>query len=209
MSSMSRRGFFARLFGKEEAPPPSHCFIGMQVVMLHDARPTVRQELHTLIHAPTGPTVDDRRQFFKRLLGVLGGTEPFFEYGYVEVTASDDAAEDFRLWVTDIENSLATEHEETGTSIDDMHRLSNEKRYVVLSIALLMEGQHRGFAGFSEKDERQYTRHGMMELLRELLRVDFDRVDSDAVFLAPGNDEDGFSSDDLHQEGWEYLIPLS
>jgi len=208
MSSVSRRGFFARLFGKEPEPA-SHCFIGMQIVMMHDAQPTLRQELQALIHAPAGSTADDRRQFYKKLIGRIGGNEPFFEYGYVEVTPSDDASEDFRLWVTDIENSLATEEEETDVEIDGMRRLSNEKRFLVLSIALLMEGEHRGFAGFSEDDERRFTRHGMMELLREILRVDYDRVLSDAVFLAPGNDLDGFSEDDLSQEGWEYLIPLS
>jgi len=34
------------------------------------------------------------------------------------------------------------------------------------------------------------------------------QVEADAVYLAPGNDRDGLSMEDLHGEGYEYLHPL-
>jgi hypothetical protein len=36
----------------------------------------------------------------------------------------------------------------------------------------------------------------------------FETVRADAVYLMPGNDEDGISSDDLYGEGYKYLRML-
>lgn len=209
MSEMTRRGFFGRLFGRKEVPG-THTFAGLQLVLQHDARVGLRDELAAIIGGPAPESADDRRVFFKRLIGALGGCEPFFEYGYFETVRSDDAYESFRLFVTDIENALATEDEETGDAIDDMHRLSSQKSFVVLSLALWFEGGHAPFAqAAGDEYGPHYTRHGFAQLMREFLRVDFDRVLADAAFLAPGNSTDGFSADDLNGEGWEYLVPLS
>lgn len=204
---MSRRSFFGRLFGKKEEA--THSFFGLQLVLDYDARPVLRSELHALIQSPAPTNPDERRLFYKKLSGVLMGTEPFWNFGYVEYVESNDAGEDFRLWVTDIEDALATEEEETGDEVDDAHRFSQEKKYIVLSIAVLMEGFHRDFRTLSDDDERMYTRFGMADLVREFSRLDYARVLGDAVFLAPGTDDDGFSDDDLAGEGWEYLLPLS
>lgn len=204
---MSRRSFFGRLFGKKEEA--THSFFGLQLVLDYDARPVLRSELHALIQSPAPTNPDERRLFYKKLSGVLMGTEPFWNFGYVEYVESNDAGEDFRLWVTDIEDALATEEEETGDEVDDAHRFSQEQKYIVLSIAVLMEGFHRDFRTLSDDDERMYTRFGMADLVREFSRLDYARVLGDAVFLAPGTDDDGFSDDDLAGEGWEYLLPLS
>ena len=209
MTTITRRGFFSRLFGGKEEPPPTHSFIGLQVVLMHDARTTIRDELQALIYALMEPTPAERRRFYKRLLGLLQGTQPFFEFGYVEVIASDEADENFHEWVTDIENSLATEAEEGGDGVDAVYRHSNEKRFIALSLAFYIEGRHRGFSDLEDDDPRRYTRHGMWELLQEVSRLNYDRVISDAVFLSPANNTDGFSVDDLHSEGWEYLLSLS
>lgn len=209
MTKITRRGFFARLFGKEEIPP-QHMFIGLQVVLMHDARPTIREELQALILEPMETSPEARRRFYKRLMGLLQGSEPFFEYGYAEIRASDHAEEDFRAWVIEIENAVSTEEEEAGDEIDGMHRLSNEKRFIVLSVAFYMDGLHRRLLDYdNENDPRRFTRHGMWELLQEINFLDYTRVLSDAVFLTPANSTDGFSYDDLHSEGWEYLVPLS
>lgn len=207
MSSMSRRSFFGRLFGKKEEATRS--FFGLQLVLDYDARPVLRSELHALIDSPAPTTPEERRLFYKKLSGVLMGTEPFWNFGYVEYVETDDAEEEFRLWVLEIEDALATEDEETGDEVDDTHRYSQERKYIVLSLAVVLEGFHRDFRSLSDEDERMHTRFGMAELVREFSRVDFDRVLGDAVFLAPGTDEDGFSDDDLAGEGWEYLVPLS
>lgn len=209
MSDMTRRGFFQRLFGKKEVPG-SHTFAGLQVVLDHDARPAIREELAAIIQSPAPESADDRRVFFKRLIGALGGCEPFFEYGYFETVRSDDAYENFRLFVTDIENALATEEEETGDAVDQMHRQTSRKQFIVLSIAVWFEGGHAPFeeAGNNELGPH-YSRMGFGALMREFLRLDFDRVLADAAFIAPGNSEDGFSMEDLNSEGWEYLVPLS
>lgn len=209
MADMSRRGFFQRLFGKKEAPG-SHTYAALQVVLDHDARPGIRDEIAGIIQSPAPESADDRRVFFKRLIGALGGCEPFFEYGYFESVRADDAYENFRLFVTDVENALATEEEELGDEIDGMHRFSAEKQFIVLSVAIWFEGGHKPFEEVGDDIVGpHYSRMGFGALMREFLRVDFDRVLADAAFLAPGNANDGFSREDLNSEGWEYLVPLS
>ena len=209
MSGMTRRGFFRGLF-RREPRAGVQTFAAAQVVLMHDARPGLRDEIAAIIRSPEPQSADERRTFYKRLLGALGGCEPFFEYGYFETSRSDDAREDFRLFVTDVENALATEDEETGDGIDDMHRLSSEQRFIVVSVAVLFDGGHAPFEAVEDGAHGpHYTRHGFAALMREFLRLDFERVEADAAFLAPGSALDGFSMDDLNGEGWEYLVPLS
>ena len=99
-----------------------------------------------------------------------------------------------------------------GAEIDEAQRLSNEKNYVVVTLAFLLEyGERQGelielVESIGEED--YFTPIGFQKLVDAINYIDFEFSDGDAVFIMPGNEDDGFSWTDMRGEGWEYLKPI-
>jgi hypothetical protein len=212
---MNRRGFFSSLFGRE----PETFFFGVQFVLATLSSDDTGARLRKLIADASQKNNAEKPQeklaLYKQCLTLVLENKPYWEYGYWDyITDSDEANNEaeFESWVSEISASMATEQEELGASHDESFRLSSEKGYIVVTMAFLLEYAPlepvRRLLEDMPEDE-YWTHAGFTELCEALRRIDFEYAFRDAVFIMPGNDEDGFSWEDLHGAGWNYLKPLS
>lgn len=215
---MNRRGFFSSIFSRE----PETFFFGVQVVIETFSADDLGKRLRALLAQSGGNDATQnlenpahKQAWFKQLLSILVEHKPHWEYGYWDYHDDDgknaDEAE-FETWLSEITASMATESEELGADIDEAHRLSADKSYIVTTIALVMEyAPLKSVYELLEAipEEEFWTKSGFSELFEALRRVNFEYVLRDAVFVMPGNDDDGFSWEDLHSAGWSYLKPLT
>jgi hypothetical protein len=212
---MNRRGFissFKSMFNSRREGDPF--FFGVQMVINVFGEDDLRRRLHAVI-ASGGESESpaQKKIFYKRISALLRESVPFFEYGYWDyLTDPDEATDEFNDWVTEVEASMATVDEELGEEIDEAQRLSNEKNYVVVTLAFLLEyGESQGelieiVESIGEDD--YFTPAGFQKLVDAVNYIDFEYSDGDAVFIMPGNEDDGFSWTDMRGEGWEYLKPI-
>jgi len=212
---MNRRGFFASLLGRE----PETFFFGMQVVIATLSSDDTGNRLRRLL-ADAARTNDaekptEKRALYKQIIAIVLENKPYWEYGYWDYLIEDNntsTEDEFDSWVSEISASMATEGEELGAGVDEAHRLSADKGYIVVSMAFLLEyAPHESVRRLIEDmpEDEYWTVAGFTELCEALRRIDFEYALRDAVFIMPGNDDDGFSWEDLHGAGWDYLKPLS
>lgn len=212
---MNRRGFFSKftsVFNRREEG--DLFFFGVQVVINIFGEDELRARLHRVIAQETTTEYPaDKRIFYKRIIALLRDSQPFFEYGHWDYLGeSDGAIEEFNNWVDEIEASAATVEEEIGEEVDSINRFSAEKCYVVVTLAFLLEYSVEldDMIGMIESvgEDDYFTPHGFQRLLDSINYIDFEYSHGDAVFLMPGNEQDGFSWMDMRGEGWEYLKPI-
>ena len=215
---ISRRGLFSRLFGRHFE---RGCF-AVQIVLNAHGDDTLRARLHRIMRDAIDETPDEKRRFYKKITSLLVEAEPFFEYASFSYETDPDAAEaEYREWVSELEAAMATEEVETGADVDGYHRMSSDKEYVVCSLIFLLGAPHpwdhrgrlvyesdHGDVSFDPDDDDDYTRPKLGELIDSINLLDFETIEADAVFLMPGNEQDGFSWADLTDEGWEHLKML-
>ena len=205
--AFSRRGLLGRVFGKR--PFQEACF-AVQVVIEAGSDLELRRRIHEAMEQPN-ESPDDKRRYYKGLTSVLAETEPVFEYACWEYQDDErEAANSFNEWVSELEANMATEDIETGEDVDGFKRLSAERKYLVVSLIFLLEQPHPWDEDLDDEDEDTYSRKFIGELIDSINLLDFENgVAGDGVFLLPGSDEDGFSADDLIDEGWEHLKLLT
>lgn len=213
---MDRRGFFSSLFGSE----PKTFFFGVQFVIATLESDTTGNRLRKIIADASlrhneVEKPQDKSALYRQVISILLENKPYWEYGYWDyLTESDEESNEaeFESWISEISASMATEGEELGASVDEVHRLSADKGYIVVTMAFLLEyaplESVRNLLDNIPEDE-YWTNAGFTELCEALRRVNFEYALRDAVFVMPGNDDDGFSWEDLHGAGWDYLKPLS
>lgn len=204
---MSRRGFFGRLFGRKAF---SRACFAVQVVIHAEGIEDLRDRLHELMDQPGEEGPAEKRRYYKRLTSLLLEAEPYYEYAsYSYVEDEDEALAEFDEWVSELEAGMATEPEEAGEEVDGYHRLSSEKRYIVVSLVFLLTKPNPVAAELDDEDEDTYTRPVIGQLIDSINLLDFEHgVEADANFLMPGSSSDGFSWADLADEGWEHLVML-
>ncbi|MFL5279394.1 MAG: hypothetical protein ACJ79W_15455 [Myxococcales bacterium] len=191
----------------------SKTFFGIQVVVKNFVSDPLRKELHEIIaRSDAEQSLVEKRAFWKRVTAVLNEALPAFEYGYWDLIRGGSAEEEFESWSSEIEGSLATEKEELGTAPDEISRISAEKRYIVVTLVFLVEGGSNSDATLADRcdvpESEYWTRLTLGRLIGTIPLLNFANVDADAVYLAPGSEEDGFSLEDLHGGGYEYLKML-
>jgi hypothetical protein len=213
---MDRRGFLSKIksfFGPGR--PKEIAFFGVQTVINAYAKDNLRAELHKVISASSqDQTPADKKAFYKKITSILLECQPMFEYGYWDyLTDPDEAEGEFNDWVSDIEGSMSTEEEETADTVDNVHRISSDKYYVVATLAFLFEASDALEPLYTLMDEipeeKYFTRETFSKLLNVLDYIDYEYSYGDAAYIMPGNEKDGFSSEDMHTEGWAYLKSLS
>src|SRR5438094_10488214 len=122
---------------------------------------------------------------------------------------ADGSAVGSECWSFDLDGRLATEKEELGTAADEVSRISAEKRYVVVTLVFLVEADTNSDRTLAERCDvpksEYWTRLTFGRLIATVPLLNFANVVADAVYLAPGTEEDGFSMEDIHGGGYEYL----
>jgi len=187
-------------------------FFGIQVVVRNFVTDPLRRQLHELIaQSQSEQSLTDKRSFWKRVTAVLNEAVPAFELGYWDLI-NQNGDEEFESWSSDIEGSLATEAEELGTAPDEVNRISAEKRYVIVTLLFLVEGGSNSDQTLAERcdipESEWFTRITFGKLIATIPLLNFANVIADAVYMSPGSEEDGFSMEDLHGGGYEYLKML-
>jgi len=213
---MNRRGFFGSIASFLEGYDTDRIFFGLQIVINSYPGDTVVQQLRTLAGAEKSTkqeTEEQKHSFYKNVIALLLENYAFWEYGYWDfIPKADAAVEEFESWVTEIDAATATEGAELGEEIDGVFRMSRDKYYVVITLAFLQSSSlfTNNLQLLLEElpEDVYYAKDTFLQLCQRMNTIDFSYVERDAFFLVPGNDDDGFSWEDLHGGGWEYLHPI-
>jgi hypothetical protein len=209
-------------------------FFGVQLVIQIFGSDQLRARIHRLIEADGGSdSADEKRRFMKSVASMLIENRYAWEYGFWEFSAdADNAIKSFNQWRNEIEASMATEVEEMGGEIDRLHRFSDQKEYLIVTMLMLIDnsdepvsddvGDYRFRPTYSQLalpfrqvcegfDESEYFRPDTFESLLDGIRALDPRViERDGIYVYPGTEQDGISSFDLlSDEGWKYLTDHS
>jgi hypothetical protein len=191
----------------------AYTFFGLQVAIQAFHGDPLRARLHQAIAGgQSAQSLQDKRAFWKRIAALLNEAMPVFSHGTWDLIRTDRAEAEFETWCSEIEGSIATEAEELGAAPDEVNRLSAERRYVLCTILFLVERDSNSDQTLGERcdlpESAYFTRATFARLIGGIPALNFANVQSDAVYLVPGNESDGLSEDDLQGGGYEYLKPL-
>jgi hypothetical protein len=225
-----RRSFL----GGRNAPDDHALFFGLQLVIQIFGSDHLRSRIRHLVEAEDETdSADEKRRFMKSVASLLIENQYAWEYGFWEYSAdADHAIKSFNQWRNEIEASMATEPEEMGGEIDRLHRFSDQKEYLIVSLLMLIDNRDEpvaddvgdyqfrptysqlalSFRQMCENfDESEYWRGQTFERLLDGIRALDPRViERDGIFVYPGTEQDGISSFDLvSDEGWKYLTDHS
>jgi hypothetical protein len=190
-----------------------YTFFGLQIALRDFQKDDVRARLHTLIaEGSKEQALFQKRAFWKRLSAVVNGAAPAFERGHWDLVRGAKAEAEFETWTSEIEGALASEPEEMGTATDEVHRLTSERYYLLITfLFLVVEGSNADLTLGERCDipEKAWRRRETFQrLVSTPPLLNFANVRADAVYLMPGNDTDGLSTLDLATEDYAYLAPI-
>lgn len=173
--------------------------------------------------------VSEKREFLKSLSSLLIENRYAWEYGFWDYrSATDEAIEQYNQWKNELESTMATTVDEVGGAIDPLHRYSDEKEFLVVTLLMMIDNrdvQVEDDAGtyefrptyaqlaapfnkvIEEFEERQFWEPSTFEeILNSIRALDPRVIERDSVYIIPGAEEDGLSSIDLLSDtGWKYL----
>ncbi len=185
-------------------------FLGLQVAIKCYGEDGLRAKFARVLEESrlADENIQEKRRFIKRFVALLEESELFWTYAYWEYNDNqNEAAEEFRTWVDEIEGSLATEEEELDDEIDEIQRTSSRKDYVVASLLFLLDEPYAPAEEVTNEDD-MYLKETIVSLVQGLSRIDPLLIQADGAYVVPGSEEDGLSEDDLYEEGWEHLRML-
>ena len=209
MPTVTRRGLLRSIGSWFSPGGPKSYFVGVQVVVQCFGEDTLRARLAALMNEERvqGESVEEKRRFLKRLVGLLLEVEPYWTYGYWDYkNGTQKATAEYQGWVSEIEASMATEAEELGAEVDGLHRTSVTRQYVVVTVLFLLDAPYA--PAEVENEDEFFRRTTFHNLIDNLAAINPHSIRADATYVVPGNPEDGLSDDDLATEGWSYLRPL-
>jgi hypothetical protein len=225
-----RRSFF----GGRGSTDDHALFFGLQLVIQIFGSDQLRSRLHHLITSEDETdSAHEKRRFMKSIASLLIENQYAWEYGFWEFSSDADASiKSFNQWRNEIEASMATETEEMGSAADRLHRYSDQKEYLIVSLLLLIDnsnepvsddvGDYQFRPTYSQLampfyqmcenfEESEYWSPQTFERLLDGLRaLDPRAIERDGIYVYPGTAQDGISSMDLlGDEGWKYMTDHS
>jgi hypothetical protein len=193
-----------------------YTFYGIQALFTIGAD-TLRQRLHEAIAAggsDAEQSLADKRAFWKRIVAIVLEAAARFDLGFWDYVSDPQRAErEFDQWSSELEADTATEKEEVGAAPNEAYRLSAKPEYVSLTVLFLLEKGSGSDGTVGERcdlpEDTWWKRDTFAHLFETINQLSFSTVKADAIYLVPGNAQDGLSWDDVHGGGWEYLKALT
>ncbi|HZS05355.1 MAG TPA: DUF1517 domain-containing protein [Blastocatellia bacterium] len=209
-------------------------FFGLQIAIQIFGSDELRAQIARLINAEDETdSAQEKRRFIKSVAALLTENQYAWEYGFWEYSNEAEAAiNSFNQWRNEVEASMATEPEELGQEPDRLHRFSDQKEYLVVTLLLLLDNRDEPVAddvgdyafrptyaqlaapfrnvaeGFDEAET--WTQATFARLLDAVRALDPRVIERDGIYVYPGTEQDGLSSLDLiGDEGWKYLTDHS
>jgi hypothetical protein len=136
----SRRAFLGARGGDDS----SHAlFFGIQIVIQIFGSDELRARLARLIEAEDATdTKEEKRRFIKSVAALMIENQYAWEYGFWDYyTDSEEAITNFNQWRNEIEASMATEPDEMGQEVDRLHRFSDQKEYLIVTLMMLLDNR--------------------------------------------------------------------
>jgi hypothetical protein len=209
-------------------------FFGLQMVLQTFGNDNLRSQLHRLVQATgTQDSARDKDRFVDSTIALLLENQYAWEYGFWEYYAdAPTAISTFNQWRNEIDASMAEDEDEIGTEADRLHRYSDQKEYLIVTLMFVLDnredkveddqGAYEFRPSYSQLAqpflslvegvaEPAYFRHETItNLLYGLRALDVRAIERDGFFVFPGTAEDGLSTMDLlGDEGWKYLTDHS
>ncbi len=222
------------MIGLASDPENRAIFFGVQIAMQVFGSDNLRKAIFDILGC--NETTEDpatKRRTIRAISALLLENRYAWEYGFWDFRAdAEEAIETFIEWQNGIEMAMATEPEQLGEAPDQLHRFSDDKEYLILTIMMLIDNRPEPIAddegdydlrptaaqlaaplvdlasGVSE--ENYWKETTFAELLDGLSALDPRVIERDGIYIFPGNAQDGLSSLDLlGDDGWKYLTEHS
>lgn len=226
----SRRSFLAGR-GRED----DHAvFFGIQLVIQVFGGDDLRAKLARLVEAEDETdSAQEKRRFIKSVASLLIENQYAWEYGFWDFQGNANTAiSNFNQWRNEIEASMATEDVELSTEVDRLHRFSDQKEYLIVTMLMLIDNREEAVAddvgdyqfrptyaqlvqpfrqSINSLNESEYWRAATFkQLLQGISALDPRVIERDGIYVYPGTSQDGLSSMDLIGDaGWKYLTDHS
>lgn len=209
-------------------------FFGVQLVIQIFGSDQLRARLARLIEAEDETdSAEEKRRFLKSLASLLVENQYAWEYGFWEFHADTESSIGaFNQWRNEVEASIATEPEEMGGEMDRLHRFSDQKEYLIVTLMMIIDNRDEPvsddvgdyafrptysqlahpFRQLSEGFEQSeyWIPETFASLLDGVRALDPRAIERDGIYVYPGTEQDGLSSFDLLSErGWKYLTDHS
>jgi uncharacterized protein DUF1517 len=226
----SRRSFL----GGRGAEDDHALFFGIQLVIQVFGGDELRAKLARLIEAEDNTdSADEKRRFIKSVASLLIENQYAWEYGFWDYhSEAETAISTFNQWKNEIEASMATEPDELGEATDRLHRYSDQKEYLIVTLMMLIDnreepveddvGDYRFRPTYAQltqsfrqmvenlEDEEYWQPKTFERMLNGFRSLDPRAIERDGIYVFPGTEQDGLSSFDLiSEEGWKYLTDHS
>lgn len=226
----SRRSFLSGRSQEEDHA----LFFGIQIVVQVFGGDDLRARLARLIEAEDETdSAQEKRRFIKSVASLLIENQYAWEYGFWDFQSNADTAiSNFNQWRNEIEASMATEEAELSSEVDRLHRFSDQKEYLIVSMLMLIDNRNEPVADdvgdyqfrptyaqlvqpfrqtIDGLNESEYWRAATFkQLLQSISALDPRAIERDGIYVYPGTSQDGLSSMDLIGEaGWKYLTDHS
>jgi hypothetical protein len=187
-----------------------YTFFGIQLVIKTFPGDGLRARLHRVIaEAPADQSLADKRELYKRFTTPLIEALPMVELGFWDyIPRPQEAEHEFDKWCSEIEKEIATPNDPADPS-----QAGAKREYISVTLAFLLQrGGNSDLTCASRCDIAEpyfFTRGTFAHLIATVPMLSFASVRSDAIYLLPGTDQDGFTAADLQDEGWSYLRRLT
>lgn len=186
-----------------------YTFLGFQVLFPAGRGDPLRLELSQIIRSmPDKMELVEKRGTYQRIRTLLHGSKERFERGYWDYIGESSKAEtEFETWCSQLERLAG----EPRARPDDAYRSGSAGAALFTTAFLLVKGQAADEVTAERCDIAEpdfFRRHTFDLLIDTLPMLNFATVKADAVYIVPGDDDDGLTAVELADEGWAYLQPL-
>lgn len=186
-----------------------YTFFGFQLGIETTLDAPLRTELAKLIvDAPQRQTILDKHAFWTRVSALLRRHKHEFIFGDWDLVRGQAAPAAFEEWTQKLERS--NQQPDSFQLLPGEARTAPRTEHHILVTAVFLVEQHsnsdRTLAEVSDIEELDYfTRDTFFLFLGAVTELNFTSVRSDAIYMVPGPNTEGFSQETLMSLEFDYL----